>query len=179
MDTKSVEMNQDGDGSESEMPDDFRHEVVSGDIVRLAKSGKFDVVVHGCNCFCTMGAGVARVIKEHFHAAWVADRRTARGARRKLGTLSVAKVFVRGRKELVIVNAYTQYRYGRSGRFVDLEALDQCFERIATMFRGKHILFPRIGAGYGGGDFEQIKAIIDERLACCHTTLVVHSPAKQ
>jgi O-acetyl-ADP-ribose deacetylase (regulator of RNase III) len=29
--------------------------VIKGDLIQLAKDGKFDLIVHGCNCFCTMG----------------------------------------------------------------------------------------------------------------------------
>jgi O-acetyl-ADP-ribose deacetylase (regulator of RNase III) len=32
---------------------------IEGDLIDLAKRGHFDVVTHGCNCFCTMGAGIA------------------------------------------------------------------------------------------------------------------------
>ena len=28
---------------------------VFGDLIELALVGKFDVIVHGCNCFSTMG----------------------------------------------------------------------------------------------------------------------------
>jgi O-acetyl-ADP-ribose deacetylase (regulator of RNase III) len=30
-----------------------------GDLLELALAGNFDVIVHGCNCQCTMGAGIA------------------------------------------------------------------------------------------------------------------------
>ena len=32
---------------------------VDGDLISLALYGHFDVIAHGCNCFCTMGAGIA------------------------------------------------------------------------------------------------------------------------
>ena len=32
---------------------------VDGDLIKLAKEAKFDVIVHGCNCLSTMGAGIA------------------------------------------------------------------------------------------------------------------------
>lgn len=31
-----------------------------GDLLSLAIDGRFDVIVHGCNCQCTMGAGIAQ-----------------------------------------------------------------------------------------------------------------------
>ena len=33
--------------------------VIKGDLIKLALEGKFDVIGHGCNCFCSMGAGIA------------------------------------------------------------------------------------------------------------------------
>ena len=39
---------------------------ISGDLIYLAQSGEVDLIVHGCNCFCTMGAGIAKGIKAAF-----------------------------------------------------------------------------------------------------------------
>jgi len=30
------------------------------------------IIVHGCNCFCTMGAGIAKTIKELYPSAYLA-----------------------------------------------------------------------------------------------------------
>jgi len=30
---------------------------IQGNLIHLAQDGEFDLIVHGCNCFCTMGAG--------------------------------------------------------------------------------------------------------------------------
>ena len=46
---------------------------VYGDLIEMAEHGDFDVIVHGCNCFCTMGAGIALQIKHHFPEAYYAD----------------------------------------------------------------------------------------------------------
>jgi O-acetyl-ADP-ribose deacetylase (regulator of RNase III) len=35
------------------------YQEIEGDLIRLAKQGTFDVITHGCNCFCQMGAGIA------------------------------------------------------------------------------------------------------------------------
>jgi len=34
--------------------------IIKGDLIELIKKGYFDVVIHGCNCFCTMGSGFAK-----------------------------------------------------------------------------------------------------------------------
>jgi len=30
---------------------------IKHNLIHLAHNGEFDLIVHGCNCFCTMGAG--------------------------------------------------------------------------------------------------------------------------
>ncbi|RYF46165.1 MAG: phosphatase, partial [Cytophagaceae bacterium] len=45
-------------------------QIEQGDLVQKAKVGEFDVIVHGCNCFCQMGAGIAKTIKQVFPAAY-------------------------------------------------------------------------------------------------------------
>jgi len=44
---------------------------VDGDLVQMAKEGKFDVIAHGCNCFCAMGAGIAPQIKVDVVVTWI------------------------------------------------------------------------------------------------------------
>ncbi len=50
-----------------------------GDLLEYAKNETFDVIIHGCNCFCTMGAGIAKGIKTQFPEAYRADQRTRKG----------------------------------------------------------------------------------------------------
>lgn len=139
-------------------------EIVRGDLVRLALDGVFDVVVHGCNCQCVMGAGIAKAIRAAFSAAFEADRATARGDRGKLGTFSSAMVASGGRS-ITIVNAYTQFHWRGRKPLVDYEAIRSVFRRIRSAFHGQRIGYPRIGAGLAGGDWSTIAAIIDDALA--------------
>lgn len=37
----------------------MKYKVIDGDLIKLALVGTFDVITHGCNCFCTCGAGIA------------------------------------------------------------------------------------------------------------------------
>jgi len=83
---------------------------VQGDLIQLALDKKFDVIIHGCNCFCTMGAGIARSIKTEFPEAYKADCLTTRGDHHKLGTISTITV-IRDEHEITIVNAYAQFHY--------------------------------------------------------------------
>lgn len=134
-----------------------------GDLVQKARVGEFDVIVHGCNCFCTMGAGIAKTIKQVFPAAYQADLTTSEGDRTKLGSYSSAAVEANG-KLLVIVNAYTQYQWRGPGRKADYEAIRQVFRQVKQAFTGRRIGYPAIGAGLAGGDWDIISAIIEEEL---------------
>ena len=37
-------------------------ETVKGNLITMAKKGELDIIVHGCNCFHTMGGGIAAEI---------------------------------------------------------------------------------------------------------------------
>jgi len=49
-----------------------------GDLLDLASNGELDVIIHGCNCFNTMGAGIAKLIKSRWPEAYQADLSTKR-----------------------------------------------------------------------------------------------------
>ena len=144
--------------------------IVSGDLLQLAVEGAFDVIIHGCNCHCTMGAGIAKAIRDRFPEAWRADQQTESGDRSKLGGFTSAEVKREG-KTFVVVNGYTQFDFS-----VDYDALRSVMAAVQREFSGRRIGYPKIGAGLGGGDWPTIEAIIDEELAGEDHTLVEFSP---
>ena len=148
---------------------------IQGDLLQYAEDGHFDVIVHGCNCFCTMGAGIARSIKAQFPAAYAADLQTTAGDCTKLGTCTVAAIALE-HGDLRVVNAYTQYHYRGKGRKVDYDAVRSRMAWIQANYPGLRIGLPKIGAGLAGGDWETIAHIIDEELAGEHVTLVEYIP---
>ncbi|MEO1217913.1 MAG: macro domain-containing protein [Bacteroidota bacterium] len=148
---------------------------VSGDLIELAKGGQFELIVHGCNCFCAMGAGIAKKIKKEFPGAYKADLETKKGDKTKLGEISYANVFIEDRK-FIVVNAYTQYSYSGSGRKVKYEAIRKAFHEIKNKFSGLKIGYPAIGAGLGGGDWKIISKIIEEELEGEDHTFVEFNP---
>lgn len=148
---------------------------VAGDLIAMALDGQFDVIVHGCNCFCSMGGGIARSIQEEFPEAYAADLLTVKGDRNKPGTFSFATV-TRNDHRITIVNGYTQFHFQGESVLTDYNAVRNLFIRIKEQFAGKRIGYPKIGAGLGGGNWEQISSIIDEELAGANHTLVVYQP---
>ncbi|BBB68741.1 hypothetical protein UNDYM_4488 [Undibacterium sp. YM2] len=143
----------------------------TGDILALALQGKFDVIVHGCNCFCNMGADIAKSIKKQFPEAYAADQTTLPADHAKLGSYSQARI-QRGDRQLVILNAYTQFDWRGQGVKADYAAIRKAFAAIRKEFDGSRIAYPLIGAGLAGGDWATIAAIIDEEFAGLDHTLV-------
>ena len=39
---------------------------IDGNLIYLSREGIFDVVTHGCNCLCQMGAGIAPQMANEF-----------------------------------------------------------------------------------------------------------------
>ena len=137
--------------------------IIKGDLIKLALEGKFDVIIHGCNCFCTMGAGIAKNIKSEFPEAYEADLKTEKGNKDKLGTYSNA-ITERNGYKIIIINAYTQHHYKGRRMKADYEAIRSVFKKIKSNYPGKKIGYPKIGAGLAGGDWNIISEVIEEEL---------------
>lgn len=139
-----------------------------GDLVEMAKKGKFDVIVHGCNCHCNMGAGIAKTIRETWPEAYAADCATKKGDRDKMGSYSFATI-----GDVTIVNLYTQYDYTRDKVDVEYDMLEAGLRKVKEDFRGKRIGLPLIGAGLAGGAWGIIKEIIGNAFVGEDVTVVV------
>ncbi len=137
--------------------------IVKGDLIQLAIKGEFDLIIHGCNCFCNMGAGIAYTIKQKFPEAYQADLKTKRGDQSKLGTISWAEMKIQDRK-LIIVNGYTQFDWKGEGVLADYQAIRNVFKQVKKNFSGTRIGYPAIGAGLARGDWGIISAIIKDEL---------------
>jgi len=138
--------------------------IVEGDLIKLALDGEFDLIVHGCNCFCTMGAGIAKTIMEYFPEAYNADMQTENGSINKLGKIS-SVIVKRDNKDITVVNGYTQYSPSGAGILVDYDAVRSVFREIKQKFSGFRIGYPMIGAGLARGDWNIISGIILEQLS--------------
>ncbi|MGJ4949113.1 macro domain-containing protein [Bradyrhizobium sp. HKCCYLS20291] len=149
--------------------------VIKGDLIRLALDGAFDVIVHGCNCQCNMGAGIAKTIKEIFPEAYAADLTTTKGSRDKLGSISTATV-TRGGQQLTIVNGYTQFHWRGPGILVDYAAVRNVMKDVKARFSASRIGYPKIGAGLAKGDWTLVAEIIDAELGEEDHTLVEYVP---
>jgi O-acetyl-ADP-ribose deacetylase (regulator of RNase III) len=132
---------------------------VQGDLI----TSDCDVIAHGCNCFNTWGAGIARQLRTVHTEAFEADWKTLRGDKDKLGTYTDA--VSHGRR---VFNLYTQYAYGNNTRHCDYDAIKSSLEsmrdalRVTDEIEGAKIGLPKIGCGLAGGDWNVVEGIIEE-----------------
>ena len=105
-------MNKKVDQSSGEFAEPTKMKEQTGDLIDLAMKGEFDVIVHGCNCECIMGGGIAKQIKKAFPETFEADCGTKKADASKIGGISYAKVKLENNRRLVIVNGYTQLLAG-------------------------------------------------------------------
>jgi O-acetyl-ADP-ribose deacetylase (regulator of RNase III) len=176
----------------------MNYKEIDGDLIVLAKQGLFEVVAHGCNCFCTMGAGLAPQMAEAFGCdEYPLESPMRRGDVDKLGRIDFQKVFVNttdGRvmgayappkpsylRDLYVVNCYSQYGFGKNHKEgsvapLDYEALTLCLRKMNHEFEGKHIGLPKIGTHLAGGDWEVVKKIIQTEFTKCDVTVVNYKP---
>lgn len=137
-----------------------------GNLLDMAEQGLFNIVIHGCNCHNTMGAGIARQIRERYPQAYDADCATNYADRNKLGTISVALADNKVGGKFVIVNAYTQYDFNRGVVLDDVFEYD-AFKNILQGFArdagpSMNIGLPYIGMGLAGGNKSKIISMIEE-----------------
>ena len=142
-------------------------EIVKGDLLALAEEGKFDVITHGCNCLCVMGAGIALTISKKYPAAYAADQETERGDYNKLGNFTWSKNLTKTDPVNVftIVNAYTQYTCHHDDPNHDLfeyEAFMLILQKMHNMFGpNTRYGFPLIGCGLARGNKEVVMSILE------------------
>jgi O-acetyl-ADP-ribose deacetylase (regulator of RNase III) len=161
---------------------------IKGDLINLAKEGRFDVIAHGCNCQGIMSAGIAKQMAQEFGAdRFPMEVRSRIGYNiSKLGNIDYYPIFRRTFKEVttylatalkpetreklcILINCYTQFNPGKG---LDLDALRLCLKKINHIFRQKHIGLPKIGCGIAGGNWKEVKQIIKEELYSMEVTIV-------
>lgn len=158
--------------------------IIKGDLIKLAEEGKFDVIAHGCNCFCTMSAGIAPQMARAFGCNYftLEDPKTS-GDINKLGQIDFIKYELEDsegyslNQYVYVVNAYTQYGFGRNHsngteRPLDYTALELCFKKMNYIFKGKHIGLPWIGCGLAGGAKHLVERLIELCFTDCEVTIV-------
>lgn len=140
---------------------------IKDDIIDLmkesAKNNYMSFFAHGCNCFQAMNSGIARQLKLEFPMIEKADdefhnKFNHEDVYYRKNILGKARP-VRVDATTVLLNLYTQFMPGNDLR---IDALTSAFKEADEIINGRGVLYiPKIGAGIAGGDWEEIKHIID------------------
>ena len=139
----------------------------TGNLLDLAERGKFDIIVHGCNCQNTMGSGIAKEIRERYPDAYEAD--TLYDAQvgtnwryMKLGIYSATDIFVSAGK-FKIINAYTQFNFAPRDRdHFEYDSFKLILQKLLHFYGNYDFGFPFIGMGLAGGDKDRIIAMLED-----------------
>ena len=158
---------------------------LKGDLIELAKLGTFEVIIHGCNCLCVQGAGLAKQMNAAFGTLdptkFPLEDMKYRGDMNKLGQIQSYGEYKKLPGTwmdnstsffLEIVNCYTQYDYNHGKKPLDYEALTLCMRKLNSKFRDKHIGTGKIGCNLGGGDWNIVESILERELKNCKVTVV-------
>lgn len=157
------------------------YQEIEGDL--FAAEGDF--LVHGCNAQGVMNSGVAKRVKELYPGTFEAYKNFCDSTEElaRLGKIVVTEEIhhLTGRK-FKLVNAITQRYYGKDGqRYISYGALESCLlylkpilvevssQRLPGSFKtiqSSSVILPKIGAGLGGGDWTEIRALILKHLNC-------------
>ena len=174
----------------------MEQKVIYGDLLDLAEAGMFDVIIHGCNCFTTMGSGIAKKLSDRWRAVSEADKVTGYGYKDKLGTISEAYILRQKLSDPVywtdendvvyeqrqdpfdpgmftVANAYCQFHYGWGYKYLQLDYLKLCLYAVACRYPDAKIGYPLIGCGRAGGAWSEVEPIIETTLGLTDHTLVL------
>ena len=157
-----------------EEPRQGSYKEVTGDLIKMAKEGHFDLIGHGCNCYATMGAGIAKFIKEAFPKAYDADKEWKALPLDRLGCYTVGSTETDEGGQLMVANIYSQFMPGPA---IDYEALTLGLRKLAYELKENGLIestigLPLIGCGIAGGKWSRVSEIIKKELTEFDVTIV-------
>lgn len=160
--------------------------IIKGDLIKLTLEGQFDVIGHGCNCFCTQKNGIAKqmtIFGTDNPILFPLEDNVFKGDRKKLGLIdhAIIDLPIFSSPTLMVVNMYTQYYHKRNNPAgttavnFDYKAFAQCLDKLknlALLTARERVGLPMIGSGLAGGDWDKIKVIIENTLEGLDVTIV-------
>lgn len=120
-----------------------------------------DIIAHGVNCMGAFGSGVAGAVAKKYPKArqYYFDKFEERGW--NLGDVQ----FVPQWNDKIIANCATQKEYLPRGvlhaNYVAIELVMKCVKDCGKAIN-KSIAIPKIGCGLAGGDWNIVKAILED-----------------
>ena len=125
---------------------------VSGDIFSTDSITAF---AHGCNCAGAMGKGIAVEFKKKWPKMYSEYHRLCKANEYKLGD-----VFVWHQDNVTIFNLGTQAHWTKKAELSAIGKSVSSMLEIAKKEGINEIVMPRVGAGLGGVDWDEIKQLL-------------------
>ena len=125
-----------------------------------------EAIAQCCNCFNTMGSGIARQIREIFPEAYTVDCKTIKGDKGKFGSFSMANINNNPYNPNIkhIYNLYGQFTYGTESRKLNYEAIYSALEAMSANCQNNRVLkvgFPKnMGCTLAGGNWNIVNEMI-------------------
>jgi O-acetyl-ADP-ribose deacetylase (regulator of RNase III) len=138
--------------------------IIQGNILEAQEP----IIIHQVNCMNKMGSGVAKALYTKYPD--VKSRYHKFNERNKdqdlLGSVDVFRAFTKNHSDSkIIANCYSQYNYGSDGKlYTDYNAVNKCFEFLATRTKGDIAIPYGYGCGLGGGEWSIISMFINSIL---------------
>lgn len=151
-----------------------------GDLIKAAQEGEVNVIAQQNNCFNARKRGIAPLIDLAFPSAAFADEATIKGDQSKFGSFSVG---YEEEYDLLIFNLYGQWGWWKRLDGLpntELPKLQSAFkgmvDELKKTDRGQYkIGLPKLGAGLGGGKWEDVELIINETLISAGFDVTVYT----
>lgn len=144
-------------------------QIIKGDLLSATEG----YIVHGCNCQGVMGSGVALAIKNKYPKAYTSYKAfcCVYGDVPSDMLGRVNSVYINS--SLIVLNAFTQERYGKDGRlYASYQAIDEVFHKLASNIATEvPIHMPKIGCGLGGAKWEIVYSMLKHSLADHNVTI--------
>lgn len=129
-----------------------------GDIFKLPGVTSY---AHGCNCAGAMGKGIALQFKRKFHKMYLQYNSMCTSGNFKPGDIFPYE-YTPGS---FVYNLATQKHYSIRGQLAKLEHIRKSVNKMlmhASAHKVKDIAMPKIGAGLGGLDWEDVKIVLED-----------------
>ncbi|MFW5962600.1 MAG: macro domain-containing protein [bacterium] len=153
--------------------------IIEGDLLQA----NTDIIGHQTNCVGVFGAGIAKQIAKKY--PYVKKEYTTYCKQKKpkelLGTYQISKT-----NSFLIANLFGQLHYGRYGEYYSKYKRQTRYNMLKSALESLHNDYPtqaialpyQIGCGLAGGNWEQVKAIIDDVFNDSIVYLYKYNPKK-
>ena len=146
---------------------------LAGDL--FANKHRAQALAHGCNCMGSMGKGIAVGFRDRYPEMYREFRWRCKTDPRKFNPGDC--MLWKDETHPWVFNLATQLRY-KGATFEAIEASLSSMRKQADTEGVRSIAMPKIGAGYGGLDWDRVKEVIEKVFADWKGTLYVYEDFK-